>query len=425
MIVKNQSWKYSTPVHPAEYWETKGYDDDVAEYLSESSDFLKRMAEKMRRGEFPNEYSLDGNEKGIDLDWQESDPILDHAVMDKMRPHWREFADALKQFTPAFGVLPDGFETFFALQDIQLPGNVPELLKDALMNKPFQTLRFVNKTGVGDDEKMSVDSIMDIVESNKQLRRLTIGNNRIQLSQMKKICSAVCRGSIVELDLKNCFENGLRDDMLTYLLTNGGSKLKRLGLDSNEITSSSITILANVLATNPPLQQLDLGNTGLSDDCVDLLANALRSNTSLRNLNFSGNTISDAGKESLRLVMHDDSSLNSIADSNHSCFLEGVVFYAWNMRGFWKDGAWHEAPGSFNRARKIYNLLSEKNKSISTSNVQHFDEVDINILPDMLKAVQRYAIEIHAYGRVKALSIVYEVDKVFPLYSDVGNNDSN
>ena len=70
-----------------------------------------------------------------------------------------------------------------------------------------------------------------------------------------------------------------------------------------------------------------------------------------------------------------------------------------------------------------------RNKSISTSNVKYFDGIDVKILPFMLKAVQRYAIEIHAYGSVKALSIVYEVmrkwDKVFPLYTDGGNNDSN
>src|SRR6056300_2089301 len=99
-----------------------------------------------------------------------------------MRPHWREFVDALKQFTPAFGVVPDGCETFFTLENVQLPGNVAWRLKDALMNKPFQTLSFVNKTGVRDNEGISVDSIMDIVDSNKQhLRKLIIGNNRIEL----------------------------------------------------------------------------------------------------------------------------------------------------------------------------------------------------------------------------------------------------
>jgi hypothetical protein len=67
---------------------------------------------------------------------------------------------------------------------------------------------------------------------------------------------------------------------------------------------------------------------------------------------------------------------------------------------------------------------------MSTSNVQHFDGIDVKILPFMLKAVQTYASVEHpddrfllGYFRVKALSIVYEVmrkwDKVFPLYTSV------
>jgi hypothetical protein len=30
MVVKNQSWKYSTPIHPAEYWERNGHTEEVA-----------------------------------------------------------------------------------------------------------------------------------------------------------------------------------------------------------------------------------------------------------------------------------------------------------------------------------------------------------------------------------------------------------
>ena len=431
MLVKNQGWEYSVPVHSFEHWETNGYDEDIAQYLSEFSMTLKDLTEKMRRGEFPDDYGKNTSKKGIYLDWNE-DPILDYDAISIMSQHWEEFAMALEQFTPAFGMLPDGSESIFSLHDIQLPRFIQGLLKNALMHKPFQTLSFMNRDDVDDSEGMSVNDILDIVNSNKHLRKLTIGNNRIRLGHMEKICSTVRYGSIVELDLRNCFvwygENSLVEEIVTSLLTNGGSKFKRLGLDSNRITSSSITTLANFLATNPPLQELDLSNNGLSGDCVDLLANALRSNRSLKNLQLSGNTINDDGKEAFRLVMHDDSSLNSIADSNHRCFLEGVGI-SWNVDGFWKNDAWHEATESFNRSRKIYGLLSERNKSKSTSNVQYFDEIDVKILPDMLKAIQRYAIEIHWYGSTKALSIVYEVmrkwDKVFPLYADRGNNNSD
>jgi hypothetical protein len=344
-----------------------------------------------------------------------------------MHQHWAEFARALKQFTPAFGVLPDGCETYFNLENVQLTGNVPRLLKDALMNKPFQTLKFVNKADVGDNEGMKIVDIIDIMKSNKHLRRLTIGNNRIHPGNKKNFFSALHRGSIVELDLSNCFENGLGDEMMAYLLINGGlAKLETLGLSSNGLTSSEITTLANFLATNPPLKALDLSNNDLSGDSVYLLANALRSNnTSLRILQLFGNTISAAGYETFRLVLHGDSNLNSIADSNHSCVLEGVGF-SWNVDGFQKNGAWHEATESFNRARKIYSLLSERNESTSMSNVQHFDDIDVELLPLILKTVQRYenaanAITSNYNRRVKALSIVYEVmrkwDKVFPLYT--------
>ncbi len=426
MLVRNQSWKYKAQVYSEEHWENNGYDEDVAEYLTNGSDCLKDSTEIMRRGEFP---CCGNNTKGIDLEWNEGDPILSRDAISNMRPHWEEFAQALKQLTPAFGVLPDDCKTYFTFENIQLDRFIPGLLQDALMNKPFQTLRFMNKTGARDNEGMSVTSIMDIVDSNKHLRKLTIENTRIRLDHIARICSAVRYGSIVDLNLLYCFENGLGDEMVTSLLTSGGlGKLERLDLDSNGITSNGITLLADFLATNPMLKELDLRNNdnSLSGDCVDLLANALRNNKSLRSLQLYGNTISDDGDEALRLVVHDDSSLNSIADSNHSCVLDGVGFHSWNVYQFWKDGTWHEAPESFNRARKIYKLLSERNKSTSMSNVQYFDDIDVKLLPSIIEAVQRYAGVVNPdeddHCRVKALSIVYEVmrkwDKVFPLYTD-------
>ena len=290
------------------------------------------------------------------------------------------------------------------------------------MHKPFQTLSFVNKTGVRDNEGMKIVDIIDIVKSNDHLRKLTIGNKSIGSDGIAKICSAVRHGSIVDLDLRNCFENGLGDAMVTSLLTSDGvMNLESLGLESNGITSSSITLLAGFLATNTTLKYLDLEGNDLNDNGALVLANALRSNASLGYLRLHSNAISEVGKEAFDLVVHGDGNLNSIADSNHSCEVIGLSqFDCWN-----EDGQ----PESFNRARKIYRLLSARNKSMSTSNVQHFDDIDIKILPFMLKAVERYASVVHptdhhraAYCRVEPLSILYEVmrkwDKVFPLYTD-------
>ena len=138
----------------------------------------------------------------------------------EMSPHWEEFGDALTQFTPTFGMLPEDCETFFALENIQLDQFhqfVTRLLKYALMGKPFQKLSFVNKLGVGDnvgDGGMTIDNIIDIMNSNKHLRKLTIGNNRIQLGHMEKICSVLCRGSVNKRSCTVVFR--IKDTKMSY-----------------------------------------------------------------------------------------------------------------------------------------------------------------------------------------------------------------
>ena len=173
MLVRNQSWKYSAPVHSEEHWENNGYDEDIALYLAENSECLKDFTENMRRGEFPD-YSF--GKKGIHLCWNEDDPILDRAARDIMSPHWAEFAMALMQFEPAFGVLPDGCETYFIIENVQLNINAARQLKLAVMHKPFQSLEFLNKADVGDNKGMNIVDILDILDSNKHLRELnTLG----------------------------------------------------------------------------------------------------------------------------------------------------------------------------------------------------------------------------------------------------------
>ena len=177
---------------------------------------------------------------------------------------------------------------------------------------------------------MSINAIVDIVNSNKNLRKLDLENNVIYPYNIEGICSSVHNHpSLVHLDLRNCFDDGdgLGDEMLTSLLTNGTLKLEKLVMSDNGITSNVTTLLSDFLATDPPLRELDLSdNRLLTDDDATLIANALRSNTTLRHLDLAYGSITDVGGESFRLVLHDDSTLNSVSDSNHSCkiCLDGI-----------------------------------------------------------------------------------------------------
>ena len=227
---------------------------------------------------------------------------------------------------------------------------------------------------------MSVDAILDIVESNKNLRKLEIASNRIGREHIERLCSAVHNHALVELDLSGCFEPGIGDEMLTCLLTIDGLKLEKLVMYDNNITSGVSTLLADFLATNPRLKELDVVGNNLNDSDVALIANALRSNKTLRSLRLGGSncqgttqvvliptlsteklirghSITEVGKESLRLVLYDESSLNAAADSNHIC----TVDLGWKA---FDDYNSHDE-GHINRGWKIYSVLSTRNEMMS------------------------------------------------------------
>ena len=76
---------------------------------------MKACTVNMRKGKFPdgNAYLKNGKgEEGIFLEFGEEDPMYSEAVYDQLLPHWRQFAAALKQFTPALYMLPDDCESF-------------------------------------------------------------------------------------------------------------------------------------------------------------------------------------------------------------------------------------------------------------------------------------------------------------------------
>eukprot|EP00985_Skeletonema_marinoi_P001471 scaffold581_cov127-Skeletonema_marinoi.AAC.22 len=356
----------------------------------------------MRRGEFPdnNLYEIEG--KGAYVETFEDEPIFSEAVNNELLPHWQEFAGALKQVAPAINVLPDNCESFFTLAFVQLNHDPMLLIKEALIGKPFQRLGFINNdNGDGVPAGMSVNGILDIVESNKNLRKLEIASNRIGRNHIERLCSAVHTHALVALNLSGCFEPGIGDEMLASLLTIDGLKLEKLVMFSNNITSAVSTVQADFLATNPRLKELNLVDNRLNDSDAALIANALRSNTTLRSLQLgNSNSITHTGVESFRLVLYDESSLNAAADSNHTC----TVDLGWNA----VDDYNSYEQGHINRGWKIYLILSTRNETMS--NVQHFGNIDVKLLPNVLDAVQKYATNVyHSDSEVKPLSIVYEV----------------
>ena len=67
----------------------------------------------MRRGELRvGKNTGIKNGKGIFLNFGQNDPTFSEAVNYQLLPHWKEFAAALRQLTPALYMLPDDCESF-------------------------------------------------------------------------------------------------------------------------------------------------------------------------------------------------------------------------------------------------------------------------------------------------------------------------
>ncbi|KAK1739091.1 leucine-rich repeat protein [Skeletonema marinoi] len=430
MLVKNQRWEYSADVDTHDNLVSNGYTDDEAEYVVQTAAVLRDTSLQLRRGLFPDE-DADNFDKGISMGMPDDDPIFSEAANDELLPHWKEFAAALKQFTPAMNLLSDNSEGYFRFYFVQLNHEAMMLIKEALIGKPFQRLTFINNDNGDADVPvgMSVNAILDIVESNKHLRKLEIWKNWIGNQHIERLCSAVhTHAALVALDLGESFEPSIGDEMLAALLTSGVLMLEKLDMSSNNITSAVSTLLADFLATNPRLKELNLGGNNLNDSDAALIATALRSNTTLRYLHLHGNEITNVGEESLRLVLYDESSLNSAADSNHRCNIRLIDIFI--VVGYIGNNS--HSRGQINRAAKVYKLLSIRNQSMS--NVKHFGNIDVKILPNMLEAMQRYHnaasvhnANAHLFRRnfdVEPVSIVYETlrkwDKVMELCKSLG-----
>ncbi len=412
MLILNQKWKYSARVYTRNELIRANYETDEADYIYETCQYLKNDTEAMRRGDFPNQNNMQ-NKREVSLFTNDDDLSFDDNINSELSPHWREFAAALKQFKPAFDILPDDCMTSILFGCVQLNREMTELIQEALVNIPFKmlSLSYTYRIHGG------MSTIARIMKNNKYLQMVDIYQMKdMDDYDVAELCYAIhLQPSVKDVSIIDCFSgDGLGDEMLRTLLSTGGSKLETLTMSSNNISSVESTLLPDFLATNPRLILLDLSGNEFNDNDAVFIANALRSNTTLKRLVIE---VGDDGNETLRVAVCDESSLNSVADSNHSCSIETE----YGVDGNETDSR------EINRSRKIYSLLASRHETMS--NVQHFGDIDVKLLPKILAAVQKYSNMNVAWDTsycvdVKALSIVYEVmrrwDKVSPLYKSLG-----
>lgn len=427
VILKNQRWKFPSP----EEGETP-YDDDWAKSSLELLiGMIATETEDIRR------CKGDGSVLLISDDQSLAANALDYQVTGRA---WREFANALREHKFMLNCMhQEGGRPSLTFECLDLSDVfVCGVLSDALQYTHFKTLR-LTESGLG---KAGFDLAFNYMKCNPILDTIELDRNTsMHREDVDRLCTIIkSHPSIISIDLRSCFGDELSNcGIFSSILTAGQGKLKYLHYTGDAVQPEEIKLVAESLASNPPLEGLHLEENGLDldEDCTQKLASALKRNTRLRYLSILENgPLSHEGRDVLRLVEFDPSGgLNSAANCNHTC--ETRLQYPEDASQF---NVARCAPALL-RAQKIYYVLSKRNRA--AANTRFFDEVPLDLLHNMLESIQCYS-EYHLDERrklevdeeeypqlpqendidVESLSIVYEVmrrwDKVLSLYETLG-----
>ena len=289
-----------------------------------------------------------------------------------------------------------------------------QALKGKAILKSFALVRneFVNA-------REGIDFAVKLVEDNPNLEQFDWVNNRIEtvnndletMEDARYLVDAITSHTHIN---HIRFENSFGEDIIGYeilrsLVTNG-KRFLSIDLERNNIRTGGGTVIPDFLAANPPLKKLFLANNHLNDADAILIARALKKNTNLQRLRLGRNDLTEEGENALSNAICDSTSLNSVSDCNHSCrIITGI--------GLGDIPNNNNNMGSkVNRARKIYHLLSRRNRE--GSNVHHLnqefddeDDASLMLVPKLLESVHHYSR--NRYGDpdswVDPLSIMYEI----------------
>ena len=386
MEKKDEKWEYSAPAIPTSHWIDQGFDDGYIERMEIFLTKIKAFTSALRSGTCDEDIYLGSGANNP------NNTFLGHD--DALLPHWQEFANALQVYQNTDASLN------IAIGKMQLPSSVMKLLTPALKDKPIKAFGLGNNELV--DSREGIEFAIEIIQSNEKLEEFGWVDNPIDsMGDANHLVEAIISHPIMDsVHLHNCFGGNVGAYNTLCSLLSSNKSFATIAFESNNIRAGGRTEIPDFLATNPPLEKLQLASNHLDDNDAKLIARALKRNTNLRRLYLGQNDITGIGRDALRHAVFDSTSLNTVAASNHTCFIEGIDF----------DHINEEEEPKVNRGRKIFSLLSSRNRE--GVNVHHldaeFDDDSLKLVPKVLESVSIYAI----YGKtddVYPLSITYEI----------------
>eukprot|EP00956_Cyclotella_meneghiniana_P021969 scaffold40761_cov34-Cyclotella_meneghiniana.AAC.2 len=412
IVKRNEHWEYPLAAPTVAEMMSVGYTEEQSEEIIMKIDYIEDVTTKMRKGEAINWIDV------VDA------PVEPH-FYEGMLPHYEQFANALTEYKHTIDYMQDNtfhFVIGWAFQfdmggeaQAQVPTQILLWLEKALKHTHFHRLEFrrIQTEGV-----RYLDFILNCLKENTRLEAFRLVNVTIENSRdIDLLCEVLNnKASLQEMKLVICgTEGGVFREIFNKLRT---KNLHNIDLSENHLSNLRPTDISDFLSSNPSLEELDLSNNPFNERDIVNITDALKHNTTLRRLRiwfWDRDLPTTWGRPAnlylLESAIYDSTSLNAASDSNHHCNLWLGTIGESYIDNF---NTCHDH--TLNRRKKIYTLLSKRNRHRENASFFELDGIGIKHIPKILSLLRLFS-EHHSYDEesiqgqdeVKPLSIAYEI----------------
>ena len=396
VVKKNKQYQYTVAVPSIDQIVSKGFPEGEAAGIHEDIVAMVELTKSMKSGEGIE--SIDPNSTGSNS-----------LYYDGYLPHYKEFADALIEYRHTINYKSDmKFEC--TIGSMELPREVLDVLQNALHHTHFHSMTFYpnHEVGVG-----YIDFIANCISAGTRLKFLNLTEVCVDNTRdIDVLCEGInSNNSLQILSLDDCGnERRISGEILNKLKS---KTLKNIELHI-DLSNLGPMDMSEFLSSNPSLVHLNLGSNPFNRQDAVYISDALRQNTTLRYLEVNGRNIPNHC-HLLESVIFDRTSLNAAYESNHHCEMK-----IWGRRrGVSSDIENFNTCNDTakNRNKKIYLILSSRNRNRENAACFETDDIDMKHIPRILSVLKPLSKHYqNTYGdctkekdEVKPLSIVYEV----------------
>eukprot|EP00956_Cyclotella_meneghiniana_P010976 scaffold15382_cov104-Cyclotella_meneghiniana.AAC.2 len=395
VVLENQQWEYPYSIPTIQEIRSCGYNEQDSEDVHIDITDMAVVTERMRKGELI--YHITPNRFNV------IQPFYEEYLY-----HYEAFAEALIEYRHT--IYYNDTDTNELLHCFMLdPTSLPrEILETALKYTHFDKLKFYqnNLQGVG-----YIEFIANCISSNIRLKYLELNDITFQHTrEIDELCVAInTKYTLHSLELADCVCVGDLHQVFNKLKS---KTVKNISLSGRNLSNLRRTDMSVFLLSNPSLRFLKLWSIPFTEEDIVYIADALRSNTTLHKLTVGFNSYPiPSNWHYIGSAIFNCTSLNAVYNSNHHCSIRMTQPQSSILDKFNKCN-----DPVKNRRKKIYNILSTRNRRRENAAYFESDGIRIKHIPQILASLK--SLSEHYLGdkrgsqhvdEVKPLSIAFEI----------------